>query len=274
MTEEWGQRNREAEVTNSGRVTRWVSVILPARFWHSFPCPIPLPPSPDSGSTNSVRLKIGDHFERSCTAFVRHRRSLRFSCPLRHGPENRSAGAHACGCRCARARVLARAYAYARAPACARENVLFFIQNTGDFQTDTSFQNLRDEWDAERRAWGARAPRVPCRAPRAAHRASTGIRNALGRRVYSARARNTAREARALPQPRHPAFSALIPSLPISERSYEPLPAKKAGGKRTDLAGTGGRWRGGNCKLQIGNWELQIADLRAPGSGLQLGAVQ
>ncbi len=39
MTEEWGQRNREAEVTNSRRVTRWVSVILPARFWHSFPCP-------------------------------------------------------------------------------------------------------------------------------------------------------------------------------------------------------------------------------------------
>ena len=39
MAEEWGQRNREAEVTNSGRVTRWVSVILPARFWHSFPCP-------------------------------------------------------------------------------------------------------------------------------------------------------------------------------------------------------------------------------------------
>ena len=50
----------------------------------------------------------------------------------------------------------------------------------------------------------------------------------------------------------------------MQERSYEPLPAEKAGGKRTDLAGTGGRWWGGNCKLQIGNWELQIADLRAP----------
>jgi hypothetical protein len=47
---------------------------------------------------------------------------------------------------------------------------------------------------------GERA-RLACRAvrPRAAQRASTGIRNALGRRVYSARARNTAREARALP---------------------------------------------------------------------------
>ena len=47
---------------------------------------------------------------------------------------------------------------------------------------------------------GERA-RLACRAvrPRAAHRAATRIRNALGRRVYSARARNTAREARALP---------------------------------------------------------------------------
>ena len=50
----------------------------------------------------------------------------------------------------------------------------------------------------------------------------------------------------------------------MQERSYEPLPAEKAGGKRTDLAGTGGRWWGGNCKLQIANWELQIADLRPP----------
>ena len=109
---------------------------------------------------------------------------------------------------------------------------------------------------------GERAPRAPCRAPRAAHRASTGIRNALGRRVYPARARNTAREARALPQPRHPAFSALIPSLPISERSYEPLPAKKPGGKRTDLAGTGGRWRKGNCKLRIANCKLRTSSLQ------------
>ena len=47
----------------------------------------------------------------------------------------------------------------------------------------------------------------------------------------------------------------------------EPLPAKKAGGKRTDLAGTGGGRREGNCKLQIANCELRIADLQPPAGG-------
>jgi hypothetical protein len=61
--------------------------------------------------------------------------------------------------------------------------------------------------------------RAPCRAPRAAHRASTGIRNALGRRVYSARARNTARESRALPNHASLHFQPLFPvSLFLKDR--------------------------------------------------------
>ena len=48
--------------------------------------------------------------------------------------------------------------------------------------------------------WGAHAPRVPCHAPRAAHRAFSGLPMTLGIRVYSAEARKTARGARALPQ--------------------------------------------------------------------------
>ena len=57
--------------------------------------------------------------------------------------------------------------------------------------------------------------RLACRAvrPRAAHRAATRIRNALGRRVYSASARNMARAAHALPN-----HAALLsqPIFPVS----------------------------------------------------------
>ncbi len=175
----------------------------------------------------------------------------------------------------ARARGRGRSHArtHTRARPLAREKMCFSLFKTPEISKLIPAFRINGTNGMQSGVHGERAPRAPCRAPRAAHRASTGIRNALGRRVYSARARNTAREARALPQPRHAAFSALIPSLHISERSCEPLPAKKAGGKRTDLAGTGGGWRKGNCKLRIANCKLRIADLQPP-AGCDLFRVQ
>ncbi len=94
---------------------------------------------------------------------MRHRQSLRFSCPLRHGPENRSAGAHACGCGCG----CGRARAHTRVRPLARETMCFSSFKTPEISNLIPAFRINGTNGMQSGVHGERA-RLACRAVRPA----------------------------------------------------------------------------------------------------------